>query len=445
MVLAIVLIGAILRFQVALKTEVIDPIRNDARDYVSYAYNLVAHKTYSRITDANLRQETEAPSPDALRRPGYPIFLSLLLDPADGIESFIDRIKTVQALLSVISLLIVFQIAKSLLGYPYALGVLSITALSPHLINMNAYLLSESLFTLVQLILFWGITRWRESMPWHSFILAGMLLATAALIRAWVQYFVVLLVVWMLFSNEIKLRKKHVILVTLGFVVLFSIWTIRNVSTLGITSDNTLMINGLHHGMYPDFMYEGDPESHGFAYRADPRSEEINDSVSSILAEIYHRFQTDFWRHFRWYALDKTRTVLAWANIQGVDEIFVYPITHTPYYQYGLFYGTRIAMKAIHAPLMLLAVAGCLLVWAPSKWLRIDPRHLFCLRLLSLYCGYFFAVHIVTAPFPRYAIPLKPVFYLMAASALKTSFDIYAFRKNRRDSNPVIPTHSPSP
>ena len=429
----------------AVGTEVVNPIRNDAKDYASYAYNLVVHKTYSRITNANLKQETDAPPPDALRRPGYPIFLSLILDPAGSIESFIERTKIVQALLSVASLLFIFQIAKTLLGYPYAVGVLSITAVSPHLINMNAYLLSETLFTFVQLILFWGIVRWRESLPWHSLILAGILLATAALIRPWVQYFVLFLVAWMLFSNEIKFRKKHVILVTLGFVSLFSIWTMRNISTLGVASDNTLMINGLHHGMYPNFMYEGDPESHGFPYLYDPRSQEINDSVSSVLAEIHRRFQTDFWRSFRWYAVDKTPTILGWSNIQGVDEIFVYPVTRTPYYQYGLFYWTRTVMKAIHAPLMLLAIAGCLLVWAPGKWLGIDPRHLFCLRLLSLYCAYFFAVHIATAPFPRYAIPLKPVFYLMAASALKTTFDIFVIHRNRRVNDPVIQNHSPAP
>ena len=76
-----------------------------------------------------------------------------------------------------------------------------------------------------------------------------------------------------------------------GFVLAYSPWVLRNLNAIGSTSDPTLMINALHHGMYPDFRYKDIPESTGFPYRFDPRSKEISRSKESVLKEIRRRFK----------------------------------------------------------------------------------------------------------------------------------------------------------
>ncbi|MGR8949580.1 MAG: glycosyltransferase family 39 protein [Gammaproteobacteria bacterium] len=422
-VCVIIVIGAAFRFQAIFSTDVVDPIRNDARDYVSYAFNLKTLGTYSRTTPANVRHELPVPPPDALRRPVYPLFLSLLLDPAESIESFITKTKVVQAVLSSLTLLICFVIARRLLDFRYAIGVLTLTALSPHIINMNVYLLSEVLFTFVQLLIFWCVTTWRENSAWRSFLAVGVLIAIAALTRAWVQYFVVVLAAWMLMSKDLRLSKMTTGVVFLSFLSVFLVWSVRNLIVLGVTSDSTLMINGLHHGMYPDFMYQGNPETRGFAYLFDPNSPAISDSVGSVLGEIVRRFQVDFWHHAYWYTVGKTLTLMSWGTIQGTHDIFIYPVTDSPFFHYAIWHWMHTVMRVIHAPVMLLALLGSLLLWLPSRILRLGGSKLFALRTISLFCGYFLAVHLVTAPFPRYAIPLKPLFFVMAMVPLKLILD----------------------
>jgi len=72
----------------------------------------------------------------------------------------------------------------------------------------------------------------------------------------------------------------------IGFALAFLPWIGRNMITLNMSTDNRLMTGSLHHGMYPDFMYDGVPESRGYPYRHDPHSEEIGKNISSVLKEI---------------------------------------------------------------------------------------------------------------------------------------------------------------
>jgi hypothetical protein len=45
--------------------------------------------------------------------------------------------------------------------------------------------------------------------------------------------------------------------------------------------------------------------------------------------------------------------------------------------------------------------------------------------------AYFVAVHVVTAPFPRYAIPMRPVCYLLAVYAAVSLFALARGRLRR--------------
>ena len=425
-VLTIIALGTVFRFQAITATDVIDPIRNDARDYVSYAFNLETSNTFSRTTASNVRTELPEPPPDALRRPAYPLFLSLILNPSDSLDAFMLKAKLSQALLSSISLLLLFFIARQLLGFRYAVLALALTSFNPHIINMNVYLLSEALFIFIELLLFLCIANWRPDSKIKGFIAVGALIAIAALTRAWIQYFIILLIAWMLFSKDMSFNKKQAAIVAFSFLGIFALWTLRNLLTLGITSDSTLVINGLHHGMYPNFMFQGNPDTRGFAYLFDPNSETISHSVGSILEEILRRFQTDFWRHAYWYTWGKTTTLLSWGTIQGVHDIFIYPVTDSPFFRYGIWHWMEVVMSKLHAPLMILACAGSLLVWAPSRFHQLEVSKIFVLRLISLFFVYFLAVHLVTAPFPRYAIPLKPLLFILALIPLKVA--LHRFR-----------------
>ena len=68
--------GAALRLYVVNNTTVDTPYRVDAADYYNYAYNLRHYGVYSRDGRSVLKRHA-APVPDAVRSPGYPLFLTL--------------------------------------------------------------------------------------------------------------------------------------------------------------------------------------------------------------------------------------------------------------------------------------------------------------------------------------------------------------------------------
>ena len=421
--IVVMALGLHLRLQAVMHTRIDTPVRADAADYLAYAENLKHHGVYSR---ARSTPDDPDVAPDALRSPGYPALLTTLLDDSlDGPDQLL-RFYLVQALLSALTIILVFQLARSIVAPVAALSCAALTALSPHLINMNSYVLSETLFALLIGAAALCMARTANSRSMMGLFLLGMLFAAGALTRPWLQYFPFLFAAWVFVMQRDKGGGARAAALLGGFAVLYLPWLVRNIVAIGATSDPNLMINGLHHGMYPDFRFAGLEQTFGIPYRFDPRSAEISLSVGHILAEIMRRFQDDFLTHLRWFLLGNPLTLFSWSTIQGVGEIFIYPPLRSPYFSEPLFRFTAAVMKALHAPLMFLSVVGvAFTVRQPNM---PDSHQLFVLRALALLMMYFVAIHIVVAPFPRYSIPLRPLSYLFAVFAISVIVDSLSAR-----------------
>ena len=140
--LVVILVGLQFRLSVVLGTEVNIPLRGDAGQYFTYAYNLRNHGVYSgAIAPASA---AASPPPDHLRNPGY----SLLILPFAGGEpsdAALLNITLLQAALSAAVILLIYLVARATLppsGRPGRRA--TDRRLSPHLINANVYILSES-------------------------------------------------------------------------------------------------------------------------------------------------------------------------------------------------------------------------------------------------------------------------------------------------------------
>ena len=116
----------------------------------------------------------------------------------------------------------------------------------------------------------------------------------------------------------------------------------------------------------------------------------------------------------QWYLLGKPVSLLDWNILAGMGDIFIYPVTASPYFSQPVYILSHKYMKLLHWPLVILALAASVVVWLPHFGKKLSGTTLFTARMLSLLILYFIALHIVAAPFPRYGIPLRPVIYGLA-------------------------------
>jgi hypothetical protein len=130
-------------------SETHNPLRADAREYFSTAYNWTAYGVYSadRYKPAAMQ-----PAQRAIRPPAYPAYLIPFLKSATSIGEFVSDVRFSQALLSTLSVVLTFVLAR-VIGLNVLLSFFSalFMALCPHLVALDGYVLSESLFVFLLL------------------------------------------------------------------------------------------------------------------------------------------------------------------------------------------------------------------------------------------------------------------------------------------------------
>lgn len=423
--LTVLLVGLQFRLATILGTEVDTPLRADAGQYFGYAYNLRNHGVYS--ADVQGIGSAVAPTPDHFRNPGY----SLLLLPFAGAtptDASLLNITLFQALLSAAVILLIFLAASPIMPPIAALGVALLTALSPHLINANVYILSETTASLTTLLfLFVLIKSGMDAGKTHAvnWLICGALLAVSTLVRPTMQWFLLptLLLVYLL---PLQNKRAPLLALLTGITLVMSPWWLRNLIQFGEPSNSSLMISTLHHGMYPGFVYAGQPETFGFPYRHDPRAAEITQSLTSVLAEIARRFIEQPKEHLDWFLVGKPLMFWNWDNnAQGAGDVFIYPVTKTPFLTNLPLFASHEMMRWLHWPLVILGMAGSVFSWLPASTRLLGEKAAWAFRACGTLLIYFVVLHMVGAPFPRYSIPILPVLYLQAAGMLTMTYRLF--------------------
>jgi 4-amino-4-deoxy-L-arabinose transferase-like glycosyltransferase len=410
------IIGFYLRSESWIGTVVRRPIQSDAAEYFFYAYNMRHHQTYSKQISLSTDSKYK-PVPDAVRSPGYPMVLSYLIDGPPG-SKLIKKIQLFQMLVSTLTLVLAFIFFRSYLPLlPGGIAALFV-ALSPHLIMFNSYILSETLFCFILVLLGLLTARFiNHPSLWFSAML-GSIMGIGSLVRPSLQFFPLVMAIMILLHYGRKKGLKLSLFILIGFVMILSPWLIRNVATLGKISDDSLMINFLQHGMYPDFKYQQKPESYGRPYQFDPKTKAISTSVNTVMEEIENRFRTDPLNHLKWYLLKKPAVFWAWDTIQGHGDYYVYYVTQTPYSENTIFSATHHIMKLLHGPLVILSLFGSLVVWIFPGINGIGRNSVVIARFIAALLFYYTFLHMIGAPFPRYSVPLRPFQYGMALFCL---------------------------
>lgn len=432
LILFVFISGFLLRIESVSETKMDVSLRNDALDYFTYAYNLRHHDIYSKDTQA-LQGKNGVIMPDAFRPPGYPLFLVPFVNGLPN-DNMIKNILLFQAVLSTITMILAFFLIKNFLSPYFSAFAAFLVGISPHLIIMNSYLLTETLFCffLVLIVLLVGMLGKKPTL-WLG-ITIGILMGFASLIRSSLQYFIFLTAIFLMFHYGWKRGARISIFIMLGFGLVFGTWIVRNRITLQKYSDNRLTVNFLHHGMYPDFTFDNIPESYGFPYRYDPDSREISEDIPSVLKEIIRRFDQETIKHCKWFLIGKPVAFWSWDIVNGVGDVFVYPVITSPYFNDSIFWLSHELMRKIHWILTVLCLSGCILSFFPGAFITLPKESIFITRFISVILIYYTLIHMIGAPFPRYSIPLRPFLCGMALFVPCQVLDamIRFYRTNRK-------------
>lgn len=400
----IVLLGASLRFQAIGGTVVDQPIRADARVYYFTALNLKHWGVFSQALPSDV-----APEPGAFVPPGLPVALVPFAE-FPPTERMLFHFNSYQALLGTLTILAAYVLFRLLAGNAVALGTALLTALAPHLVVMTTYLLTETQFTFLltsgMLALALGM---RRAHPGWA-ILGGFLLGLSALTRSTTEYFPFFLAPFLFWTMGARSFLRIGLPAIGAALAMIVAWKIRNLAAIGVASDPTLFVSTILHGMYPDFIFNGIPESFGFPYRFDPFAAQPH-TIGEVLQELYRRAGEAPWTFARWYLIGKPATLLSWNIIAGMGGIFVYPVEASPYLTSPFFHITEVASAYLHRPLTIAALAGCGAVLFKPRLLGLSEDNRPIAVLIVALILYFLAIHMVGAPFPRYGIPLRPIIY----------------------------------
>lgn len=441
LIVIVLVAGLVLRVQAVQQTVVDTPVRADARDYFVYAINMKAFGVYSR-SDSGFKEDPVMPEPDNFRPPMYPIMLAKLIDlPLQG--DYLKPVLQAQIVLGMATVGLTLIAGCLLFRFPVAIAAGALTAISPHLVSLETYLLTETLFAMLLLagltVLVASRRTTRSRLALLLAVLAGALLAASALTRSTSLYLIPFLLAvsfcWL------PSWRRSLVACLLGFLLVYGPWIARNSIYLP-ESSNELTKSFLQHGMYPGMMYDDRPESFGVPYRFDPDAERSRVSVQSVIAEIGNRFREEPLRHLAWYVFGKPAMFWQWGIVAGQGGIFVYPVVHSPYLVEGLHSTSSAVMRVLHVPLVLVAALGALVMIARSlRGARSMTAREQDFLLIALVLAYATLIHVIGAPFPRYSIPFRPELYLMAVGTLALFWQhlsrMRLSRLDARDSRPV--------
>lgn len=413
-------LSAFLQFTVVSRTSHDGVIHGDATKYVFYAYNLKHHHTFSRLQSFGPGIPPTQVPPDKLTLPGYPLFLALFLGDGPPDKAFVRRATFAQAALGVVSTLLAFMVSLRLLPLGWAFGVGALTALLPHLATVSTHLMTESLFTCLLLAAVLAIlTALRPDAGIRHYILAGIMLGLACLVRPQLQLLPLLAIAVVLLVRNLRPHFGKVLIVTASLAAVLGPWYVRNTGIDRPKGEPDLLVTTLYHGSFPNFMYDDDPHTFGYPYRSDPDQARITRDLPSVLGHIGHAFASEPARYARWYLLGKPGYFLSWGMVAGVGDIFIYRVSNSPYLEQPLFAAVRYVSYVLHWPLMLLALAAAFLVLWQPRLLATESSQQRATIVMAVLLFYVIVMHMIGTPLPRYNIPFRPMEFALALVAVR--------------------------
>jgi len=392
------------------------PIVKDAREYLIYGYNLAHHSTFSQENSPN-------PSPDSFRSPGYPLLIALCFFTGNE-QTFYPILVYTQAILSSLTVLLTFFLGICFLPRWGAVIAAFFVAFSPHLIAMTGYMLTETLFSFMLLSAIFCFQYAVKHRSGYLFVASGLFFGYSYLTNEGAVFIPFLFAYSAIgYGSIVKLRQNPLLPNILIFMLIFVLfpcgWTLRNHISLAPNAKrgSDRAIGTMSHGAYPDFIYKN-PEFRRFPYREDPMQPEFGASLNGFCKILWERFREEPLRYLRWYFIGKPYYLWSWNIIQGVGDVYVYPVKDSLFETSAIAGLTRDIMRSLHPVILIFALAG-IVVYAVRYRYDKNRKHIENTAIFILITvAYFTLLYMIFAPWPRYSIPLRPELYLWAIWAV---------------------------
>jgi len=404
-----------LRLTYIKKTYIDKPVRADARSYVIYGYNLANHGTFST------EFPSEKPTPDSYRSPGYPFVLALVY-LLGGEKHFLSWIIMLQVVLSALMVSMTFYLAIRYLTFWWSTAAAVLVAISPHLITMTSYFLTETLFGFMMLAALVTFTRAIHEWRIFFFVGASILFGYAYFTNEttlFVPFLLVSAVVIIYWKDMWSPERNRMIACLSVFLLLFALfpaaWRIRNAISLppGASTGGGRALQSLSYGTYPRFIYKS-KEYRNYPYKEDPMQPAFSESLHSFASIFWSRFKERPLRYIIWYFVEKPYYFWSWNIIQGQGDVYIYPVITSLYQTSETAEMSRKLMKAIHPVLLVILFLSIPLYYLMLRSISRRKSVMKSPVFIFITLVYFTFLYSVFTPLPRYSIPFRPEMYVLA-------------------------------
>jgi hypothetical protein len=183
-------------------------------------------------------------------------------------------------------------------------------------------------------------------------------------------------------------------------------------------SSSSYMAISLVGATYRGYVYQGNPATFPYGGLYDPQFDALTKNLATALPYIVKTIAAEPLSMLKWYFVDKQVLLFQWTNIDGVGDIFVYPVTASPFRDNWMFIADRSLFFHTHEVVLVLAGLGCLLAWTRAALLLRGETGQLVLRMASALVIFHYIIHVPFAGVGRYTVPLYPVIYLLAVAAI---------------------------
>jgi 4-amino-4-deoxy-L-arabinose transferase-like glycosyltransferase len=403
-------------FQTNSKTYL--PISHDAAQYFSVASNLYHYGVYS----SKIPQSSNvAPETDFLRPPGYPFFLYPILASANTVGEFIQRVTLAQALISSLMVLLVFGTCRLFWPTKYAFVPAFLSTISPHLIAIDQYLLTETLFTFSMVLAMYLTILAFKKKNIFLFFLAGLVLGYMVLIKPVAMILGPFLIPAFVLLNRFKIITKNIFikgisLFVTGYLLVYSPYVLIRTqhSNDGSISGQTVwdkVVIGFDIGLKNFIANKADP------VRITESQKMYNDKKYAV-NKMVESFKESPLKYLSWYLYGKQIFLWKWDSIY-IGDVYQYPMIKKGFDQSLTLAAVHRVMFTLHWPLYILFFVGILILCRRNLYGNFKERDHYFLTIPLLIMVYYMAIFTILVPLPRYGIPLRPFSYLIAVYALK--------------------------